>query len=161
MPGILHKSEVGGVHLGLHDESAVRTAYREMAARLGPRVLLARMVPKGVELALGMVDDLQFGPLVTIGAGGVLIELLSDRKAALAPFGPLTAAHLLEGLALRRLLDGYRGGSRVDIDRLCAIVASFSVMFAELSGSIAEMDINPLVCGTEITAVDALIVPRK
>jgi acyl-CoA synthetase (NDP forming) len=161
MPGILHKSDVGGVRLGLQDENTVRAAYRDMAARLGPRALLARMVPKGVELALGMVDDQQFGPLVTVGAGGVLIELLSDRRAALAPFGPLTARRLLDGLAVRRLLDGYRGGAKVDIDRLCAIVASFSVMAAELSGSVAEIDINPLVCGAEIVAVDALIVPRK
>jgi acyl-CoA synthetase (NDP forming) len=161
MPGILHKSDVGGVRLGLVDENAVCAAYRDMAGGLGPRVLLARMVPKGIELALGMVDDPQFGPLVTVGAGGVLIELLSDRKAALAPFGPATAARLLDGLALRKLLDGYRGGAKVDLDRLSAIVAAFSVMAAELSGSVAEIDINPLVCGAEIVAVDALIVPRK
>jgi acyl-CoA synthetase (NDP forming) len=161
MPGILHKSDVGGVRLGLQDDSAVSTAYRDMAARLGPRVLLARIVPKGVELALGMVDDPQFGPLVTVGAGGVLIELLSDRKAALAPFGPATAARLLDGLALRELLDGYRGGAKVDLSKLAAVVASFSVMAAELSGKIAEIDINPLVCGAEIVAVDALIVPKR
>lgn len=159
MPGILHKSDVGGVRLGLLDEDAVRQAYRDMA-RLGPRVLVARMVPKGVELALGMVDDPQFGPLVTVSAGGVLIELLSDRKAALAPFGPLTARRLLEGLALHRLLEGYRGGAKVDLDRLATVVASFSVMAAELAGRIAEIDINPLVCGPEIVAVDALIVPK-
>lgn len=161
MPDILHKSDVGGVSLGLQDEAAVREVYRDMAARLGPRVLLARMVPKGVELALGMVDDPQFGPLVTVGAGGVLIELLSDRKAALAPFGPLTARRLIEGLALHRLLKGYRGGSRVDLDKLADIIASFSVMAAELAGRIAEIDINPLVCGAEIVAVDALIVPKS
>jgi succinyl-CoA synthetase beta subunit len=161
MPGILHKSDVGGVRLGLSDESSVRAAYRDMATRLGPRALLACMVPKGVELALGMVDDPQFGPLVTVGAGGVLIELLSDRRAALAPFGPMTARRLLDRLAVRRLLDGYRGGAKVDIDRLCTIIAAFSVMAAELAGSVAEIDINPLVCGAEIIAVDALIVPRK
>jgi acyl-CoA synthetase (NDP forming) len=159
--GILHKSDVGGVRLDLRGDDTVRTAYREIAERLGPRVLLARMVPKGVELALGMVDDPQFGPIVTVGAGGLLIELLSDRKAALAPFGPLTAARLLDGLAIRSLLDGYRGSAIVGIDRLSAIVASFSVMAAELSGQIAEIDINPLVCGAEIVAVDALIVPKN
>jgi acyl-CoA synthetase (NDP forming) len=160
MPGILHKSDVGGVRLGLHDENAVRAAYRDIAARLGPRVLLARMAPKGVELALGMVDDPQFGPLVAVGAGGVLIELLSDRKAALAPFGPLTARRLIDGLALRPLLDGYRGGAKAHIEKLATILASFSVMAAELSGQIAEIDINPLICGAEILAVDALIVPK-
>jgi acyl-CoA synthetase (NDP forming) len=160
MPDILHKSDVGGVRLGLQDETALRAAYREMAARLGPRVLLARMAPKGVELALGMVDDPQFGPLVTVSAGGVLIELMSDRRAALAPFGPLTARRLIDELALRRLLDGYRGGARTDPEKLAAVMASFSVMAAELAGKVAEIDINPLICGAEIVAVDALIIPK-
>jgi hypothetical protein len=105
MPGILHKTERGGVHLDLPDETAVRAAWSDLAKRLGPRMIVARMIPKGVEIALGMVRDPQFGPLVTVGAGGVLIELLSDRRAALAPFGPAAARRLLDGLSLRRLLD--------------------------------------------------------
>lgn len=112
MPGIAHKSEQGGVVLNLRDDEAVRTAYRDLSSRLGPRVLAARMAPKGVELALGMVRDPQFGPIITIAAGGVLVELLTDRRAALAPFGPHTARRLLDSLALRRLLDGYRGGQK-------------------------------------------------
>lgn len=161
MPDILHKSDVGGVKLGLSNAEAVRAAWADLAGRLGPRATVARMVPPGLEISMGFVRDPQFGPLVTVGAGGVLIELLADRRAALAPFGPATARRLLDGLALRRLLDGYRGAPAVAIDDLAEIVARFSVLAADLDGLVAEMDVNPLVCGPDIVAVDALAVPSR
>jgi hypothetical protein len=116
------------------------------------------MVPRGVELALGMARDPQFGPLVTVCAGGVLIELLADRRAALAPFGPATARRLLEALSLRRLLDGYRGAPAVDMNALALAVSRFSILASDLADRIREIDVNPLVCGREIAAVDALFV---
>jgi hypothetical protein len=88
----------------------------------------------------------------------VLIELLADRRAALAPFGPATARRLLDGLSLRRLLDGYRGGSAVDIDRLALAISHFSLAAAALVDLVLEIDVNPLVCGQETAAVDALFV---
>ena len=97
---------------------------------------------------------------MTVGAGGVLVELLDDRRAALAPFGPATARRLLDGLKLRRLLDGYRGGRPVDMARLAEIVALFSVLAAELVDLIAEIDVNPLVAGDEIFALDALVIAK-
>ncbi len=159
--GILHKSDVGGVRLNLPDDRALVQAYAEMSGRLGPHVLIAPMAARGVELSLGMVNDPQFGPIVTVGAGGTLVELLDDRSAALAPFGPATARKLLDRLKLRRLLDGYRGEPAVSLDRLTEIVAVFSVLAAALSGLVAEIDVNPLIAGREILALDALIVPRQ
>ena len=160
-PGILHKSDVGGVRLGLRDAAAVAAAYADLAARLGPAVTIAAMAPAGVELALGMVRDPQFGPLVLLGAGGTLVELLSDRQAALAPFGPATARRLLDRLAISRLLHGYRGAPSVDLAALCDAIARFSVLAATLADVVAEIDVNPLICaGRHIVAVDALIVPR-
>ena len=158
MPQILHKTERGGVHLDLTDESALRAAWRDLAARLGPRAIVARMMPRGVEIALGMVRDSQFGPLVIVSAGGVLVELLTDRRAALAPFGPATAHRLLDGLALKPLLAGHRGAPAVDIARLALAISRFSVLAAELAEVVREIDVNPLVCGAEIAAVDALFV---
>jgi acyl-CoA synthetase (NDP forming) len=157
-PGVLHKSDAAGVHLGIKDETVLRAAYADVAARLGPDVLVARMIPRGVELALGMVRDPQFGPVITVGAGGVLAELLSDRQSALAPFGPATAGRLIDQLKLRHLLDGYRSGPRVDLEALARAVALFSTLAAELGDVVAEIDVNPLVCGPEIVAVDALVV---
>ena len=159
-PGVLHKSDVGGVKLGLADEQALRDAYSDLSARLGPRALIAPMARRGVELSLGMIRDPQFGAIVTISAGGVLVELIDDRRAALAPFGPATARRLLDGLKLRRLLDGYRGGRPVDMTRLAEIVALFSVLTAELVDLVAEIDINPLIAGDDIFALDALIIAR-
>ncbi|TPQ52001.1 hypothetical protein C2U72_05330, partial [Prosthecomicrobium hirschii] len=159
--GILHKSDAGGVKLGLKDEAAVSAAWTDLATRLGPRATVARMIPPGVEVSLGLVRDPQFGPIVTVGAGGVLIELLADRQAALAPFGPATARRLLDRLAIRRLLDGYRGGPAVDLDHLAILLARFSVLALETDGLVAEMDVNPLVCGAGIVAVDGLVIPAS
>ncbi|MET0918868.1 MAG: acetate--CoA ligase family protein, partial [Burkholderiales bacterium] len=158
MRGILHKTERCGVHLDLADELAVRAAWSDLDTRLGPRAIVARMMPRGVEIALGMVRDPQFGPLVTVGAGGVLIELLFDRRAALAPFGPAAARRLLDGLSLRRLLDGYRGATAVDIDSLALAISRFSMLAVDLVDLVREIDVNPLVCGKEIAAADALFV---
>jgi acyl-CoA synthetase (NDP forming) len=160
-PGIHHKSEVDGVRLGLGDAASVRAAYGDLAARLGAQVTIVAMAPKGIELALGMVRDPQFGPVVMVGVGGVLIEFLTDRAAALAPFGPATARRLLDRLALCRLLDGYRGAPAVDLEILCAAIARFSVLAADLGEIVGEIDVNPLICSGRTTiAVDALVVPQ-
>jgi acyl-CoA synthetase (NDP forming) len=120
------------------------------------------MAPQGVELALGMVRDPQFGPVVMVGAGGTLVELLGDRQTALAPFGPATARRLLDRLAIRRLLAGFRGAPPADLDLLCDVIARFSALAAEFSDVIAEIDVNPLICaGGMIVAVDALMVTRS
>jgi acyl-CoA synthetase (NDP forming) len=160
VPGILHKSDVDGVRLGLADEQALLAAYADLAGRLGPRALIAPMAKRGVELSLGMIRDPQFGLIIVVAAGGVLIELMDDRRAALAPFGRATARRLLDGLKIRRLLDGYRSAAAVDMDRLADIVALFSVLAAELADLIAEIDINPLVAGGDIVALDALVIAQ-
>lgn len=156
--GVFHKSDVGGVRLDLRDEAALSRAYTDLALTLGPRVLIAPMAQRGVELALGMFRDRQFGPIVTVGAGGTLVELLEDRRAALAPFGAATARRLLGGLSLRRLFDGYRGEPPADLEQLCDAIARFSVLAAQLVDVVSEIDVNPLVAGEDILALDALIV---
>jgi acetate---CoA ligase (ADP-forming) len=77
-PGVVHKSDVGGVRLGVDGPEGLAAAYHDLAARLGPRVVVAAMAGPGVELALGVVVDPQFGPLVMVAAGGVLVEMLGD-----------------------------------------------------------------------------------
>ncbi|HWA50203.1 MAG TPA: acetate--CoA ligase family protein, partial [Dongiaceae bacterium] len=162
MPGILHKSDVGGVKLNIADEAALRATYRDLNDRLGPRVLLTEMVGKGVELALGGLADAQFGMLLMLGAGGVLIEMMDDRAFALAPIDELEAERKLNGLKLRKLLDGVRGQPPVHLQSLIGTIARFSAMLADLDGLIAEIDVNPLIAGPKgCVAVDALIVPKK
>ncbi|MGY4509550.1 acetate--CoA ligase family protein [Bradyrhizobium sp. USDA 3650] len=160
-PGILHKTERDGVKLGLGDESAVKAAWADLASRIGPRVLVTRMAPKGVELALGLTIDPQFGPLVVVAAGGIWIEVLRDAQHALAPFGPATAHQLLSRLRVRPLLEGARGKAPVDLNRLADTIARFSVLARDLADVIAEIDVNPLIVTSEgVLALDALVVPR-
>jgi hypothetical protein len=112
-----------------------------------------------VELAFGMVRDAQFGPLVMVGAGGALIEVLRDRAVALAPFDAIEARRLVDRLAIRRLLAGVRGKPAADLDALAQALARFSVLAASLGERIAEMDANPVIAGPGgCVAVDALVI---
>jgi acyl-CoA synthetase (NDP forming) len=160
-PGIAHKSDVGGVKLNLCDEAALRAAYRDIAARLGPEVVIMPMLAPAPEIALGMVVDPQWGPLVVVSAGGVLIELLDDRAQALAPFGPATARRLIGRLRIAPLLAGYRGSPAADMDALALAISRFSILARDLADLVAEIDINPVLAGPAITGVDALIILRK
>jgi len=161
-PGVHHKSDVGGVKLDIRDAAALRDAYRDMAQRLGARMLLTRMAEKGTELALGGIGDPQFGALLMLSAGGTLIELMEDRAFALAPIDELEAERKLDGLKLRKLLAGVRGAKPAHLPSVLMAIARFSVMLADLDGLIAEVDVNPLIAGPSgCMAVDALIVPRK
>ena len=156
--GIAHKSDVGGVHLDIKDDVGLSAAYRSLAHSLGDKVVVAKMLRPGIELSLGMTCDPQFGPMITIGAGGILVELLGDRASALVPFGPATARRLLDRLKLRKLLDGVRGRQPVNVDALALIISRFSVLCDELGDVISELDVNPLICGAGIFAADALVV---
>lgn len=160
--GLSHKTEVGGVRLGLEDAAEVGEAYAEMADRLGPNVLVAAMAPRGVELALGVVRDPQFGPLVLVAAGGELVEVLRDRRLALPPVDAARARRLLDRLGVRPLLDGVRGRPPVDVDAVVDAVVRMSLLAAELGDTLDAVDVNPLVCGPEgCQAVDALVIPRS
>jgi acyl-CoA synthetase (NDP forming) len=161
MPGILHKSDVGGVKLNLTAET-IPAAYADLKQRLGARVIVMPMAGKGVELSFGMTCDPQFGPIVMVGAGGVLIEMLKDRRFALPAFGPEEALRHLNALALRPLLDGKRGAAPADLVALSQALSRFSILASDLGDLIAEMDVNPLIAGSQgCVALDALIVPRK
>jgi hypothetical protein len=159
--GVAHKTEAGGVRLGLSGVDAVRAAYAEVSARLGPRVVVARMAPPGVELALGVVRDAQFGPLVMVAGGGVLVELLGDRRFALPPVDEAGAMRMLDRLAVRRVLDGVRGSPAADLRCVASAVARLSVLAEELGDRLDALDVNPLVAGPDgCVSVDALVVPR-
>jgi acyl-CoA synthetase (NDP forming) len=158
-PGIAHKSDVGGVRLGLFGPEALRLAYLELSALLGPQVTVAAMAPAGVELALGVVRDDQFGPLVLVAAGGVLVEVLHDRRLALPPVDRVGAGRLLDRLAIRPLLDGVRGTPAADLDALAGAIAALSSLALAFGDRIAALDVNPLVASpTGCVAVDALVI---
>lgn len=161
-PGITHKSDVDGVRVELTDEDAVRNAYEDVTGRLGKDVTVAAMVPSGVEMALGVITDPTFGPLVLVGAGGVLVEVLHDRALGLPPIDATAARRLIDRLAMRPILDGVRGAEPADVDALANAITRLSVLATDLGDLIAAIDVNPVLVGRRTcVAVDALIdLPR-
>ena len=162
MPGIQHKSDVDGVKPGLSDERALREAYDDLSISLGSRVLISPMVNGDVELALGIVVDEQFGPLVMLGAGGILIEVLKDRHFLLPPIDEAAADRSLSALKIAPLFDGVRGRSPIDRSSLNKAIVSMGVMANALGDVLAEVDVNPILVGPNgCYAVDALVIPRS
>lgn len=157
--GPAHKTEVDGVRLGLADEQALRAAYQDLAARLGPEMIVQPMVREGVELALGIVNDEQLGPLVVVGAGGRLVELIGERALCWPPLVPARAERLLECLRVTRLLDGYRGEAAPGRGAAVSALAAVAAIASDLGDLLGGLDINPLVV-TEggAVAVDVLVV---
>jgi acetate---CoA ligase (ADP-forming) len=159
-PGVAHKSDAGGVLLGLADAEALAAGYRDLAARLGPRVLVCQTAAAGTELLLGVVRDPALGPLVVVGAGGVLTELLADRAVALPPVDRAGALRMLRKLRVFALLSGMRGQPPAGLAGIVDAITGVSALAAELGGGFTALDINPLICGpTGAVAVDALVIP--
>jgi acyl-CoA synthetase (NDP forming) len=160
--GLAHKTEAGGVKLGLRDELAVRSAYQDLAGRLGPRVLVAEMAPTGVEIGVGAFVDPAFGPVVMLSAGGTLIEAMADTVTALAPVSEREAAAMLADLRIARLLAGVRGAKPSDLGSLTRWIVRFSEMVTLLADDLAEIDVNPVIAAPYgAMAVDCLVQPRK
>ncbi|MGA5896608.1 acetate--CoA ligase family protein [Streptomyces venetus] len=164
---IAHKTELGLVKIGLTSASQVRDAYRELTdiARYEgvslDGVLVCQMVEQGVEMVVGVAHDDLFGPTVTVGLGGVLVEVLRDTVVGVPPFGEEQARDMLAGLRGRALLDGVRGRPPADLDALVEVVLRVQRMALELGDQLAELEVNPLMVlpqGQGAVALDALAV---
>jgi acyl-CoA synthetase (NDP forming) len=159
-PGIAHKSDVGGVRLGLADPAAVGAAYDDLAARLSPRVLVCETAAPGTELALGLVRDAALGPLLVISAGGVLIEIFAERAVLLAPVTRSAAAAALGRLRLAAVLAGTRGQPPADLGAIADAITGLSRLACDLGDALDALDINPLICGQSgAVAADVLLIP--
>jgi acyl-CoA synthetase (NDP forming) len=162
-PEIVHKSDIGGVALGLASPEEVVTAYQGMADRLGPRMtgaLVQQMAGTGVETIVGVVQDPLFGPLLLFGMGGTATELLGDRSFRILPVTDEDAAELVRSLRSSPLLFGYRGAPEADV----AALEDLLQRVARLAGTIpeiAELDLNPVIISpTGAIAVDARLLLR-
>jgi acetate---CoA ligase (ADP-forming) len=160
-PRIAHKSDVGGVRLGLGDPGAAGAAYDDLAARLGPRVLVCQTAAPGTELALGIVRDAALGPLLVISAGGVFIEIFSERAVLLPPVTRSQARATLARLRVAAVLAGARGQPAADLDAVADAIAALSRLACDLGDALDALDINPLICAPSgAVAADVLVVPR-
>ena len=160
-PGIAHKSDVGGVRLGLTGPAEAGAAYDDLAARLGSRVVVCETAPPGTELALGIVTDPALGPLLVVGAGGVLVEILAERAVLLAPVTRSAALAALARLRIAPVLAGSRGLPAADLDAIADAITGLSRLACDLGDALEALDINPLICTPAgPVAVDALLIPR-
>ncbi len=161
MPGITHKSDVGGVVTGITDDAGLTRAWRTMARTLGRRCMVAAMAGAGIEAMVGMTRDHQFGPVVLAGAGGVLVELLDDVTAYRPPVSRREVEETLAGLKFTRLLEGWRGRAAVGPGALVDAVMKMSTMALELGSHLDALDVNPLLITDQgAVALDVLVVPR-
>ena len=161
-PGIAHKSDVGGVRLGLAGPAAAGAAYDDLAARLGPRVLVCETAAPGAELALGIIRDPAVGPLLVVGAGGIFVEIFSERAVLLAPVTHPAAMAAVGRLRLAPVLAGSRGQPAADLGAIADAITGLSRLACDLGDLLDALDINPLICGPSgAVAADALLVPRS
>ncbi|WP_244935066.1 acetate--CoA ligase family protein [Acuticoccus sediminis] len=169
-PDIGHKSEVGGVAVGIEDPSGLAAAYDMMMERVRAAapsarldgVLVAQMAPRGVELIVGTKTDPIFGPVVLVGLGGIFAEIAEDVAVQVAPVGDGEAESMLRALKAFPLLDGARGRPKADVAAAAAAVAAISRFAVRHADTVAEIDVNPLLvlpAGEGAVALDALIVP--
>jgi len=169
---IAHKTEIGGVALGLQDDDAVRQAYDRLMANArehAPQarldgVLVAPMVRDGVELIAGVSRDPVFGPVVMVGLGGIYAEILKDVAVQVAPVSEDEALRMIRGLKMFPLLDGARGQPKADVAAAARTVARLSEFACRHAADVAEIDMNPVLVkpqGEGVLVLDALMVPTS
>ncbi len=171
-PDIPHKTEAGGVRLGLRDRDEVANAYDEIIRSAAHHkadariegVLVQPMAPRGHELAIGMVNDATFGPIMMVGFGGTTIELFGDVAHRPAPLDTDQAAAMIRGLRSARLLEGFRGAAPIDIRPAAELLARLSYAAIAHRDRIAEMEFNPVILhvdGSGLTIADALVLLKE
>jgi len=156
---IVHKTDAGGVVLGLDSGEAVRAAYETMEARLGAQMggaVIQPTAPWGVEAIIGLASDPEFGPIVMVGLGGVMTDLLGDRRFAVPPLEPGVADAMVASLRAAPLLDGYRGAPKVDRRALAAVLERIAHVAEEVP-ELVELDLNPIL----VSPAGALVVDCK
>ena len=163
-PDILHKTDVDGVKVGLSSEDEVKKAFDDMFNRLKEKfdvkgVLLEKMVPKGVELIVGLQNDSQFGPSIMVGIGGIYTELFKDVSFRVLPVTKNEAAKMLESLRGKDILKGFRGSTPVDLGMLSEAIVNIGTLGVDMAGKYESIDFNPVVVYPDsYYVVDAKII---
>ena len=175
MGSLLHKSDVGGVHVDLTSERAVRNAFRDLTAlasqhgspnaAAGEGVVIQPMITGGVETMIGVTDEKVFGSLVAFGLGGIHVEVLGDVRFRVAPLTDKDVDDLLHGIRGYKLLQGYRGHPPADIDALRELLLRVSCLAEEVP-ELVELDLNPVIAlppgnGCRIVDARARVATRR
>jgi 3-hydroxypropionyl-CoA synthetase (ADP-forming) len=164
---ILHKTDVGGVKVGLRSEDEVKKAFDDMYHRLNEKfdvkgVLLEKMVPNGVELIIGLQNDSQFGPSIMVGLGGIYTELFKDVSFRVLPITKDDAIKMLNSLRGRDILKGFRGSKPVNMDMISEAIVNIGTLGVDLAGKYESIDFNPVVVYPDgYFVVDAKIILKE
>ena len=165
-PDVVHKSDAGGVKLGLRTSKQAGKAYDDIIAAIGEKypqaviqgVSVQKMVRPGVEVIIGMSQDAQFGPVLMFGLGGILVEVLKDVSFRIVPMEKRDAAEMIREIKGYPVLEGYRGREKVDIAYLEDMLLTVS-NFVEKNPEIKELDLNPVFAYSDgAIAVDARVI---
>ena len=163
-PEILHKTDVGGVKVGVSKTSDVKDTFKDMYKRLSKEsdvkgILLEEMVPSGVELIVGIQNDPQFGPVIMTGMGGIMTEIMKDVSFRMLPITKSDALSMLEELRGVNLLKGFRGSEPIDMDMVCDMLVKIGTMAMDNADYINSIDFNPVVVYPKsYKVVDAKII---
>ncbi|HXV66175.1 MAG TPA: 3-hydroxypropionate--CoA ligase [Nitrosopumilaceae archaeon] len=168
-PQILHKTDVGGVKVGIDNVNDVKKTFTDMYGRLSKKkgvhvkgILLEKMVPKGVELIVGLQNDSQFGPVIMVGLGGVLTEIFKDVSFRMLPISLADAKSMLNELKGAEILKGFRGSKPIDINMLAKALVGIGKLGVDNAGHFDSIDFNPIVVYPKsYFVVDAKILLRK
>ncbi len=168
-PQILHKTDVGGVKVGIDNINDVKKTFKDMYGRLSKKkgvhvkgILLEKMVPKGVELIVGLQNDPQFGPVIMVGMGGILTEVMRDVAFRMLPITTSDAKSMLDELKGSKLLKGFRGSKPIDMNMLTKALVKIGKLGIDNATHFNSIDFNPVVVYPKSYAVvDAKILLNK
>lgn len=158
-PKVIHKTEVKGVVLGIHNKIALAETFHRLSSFDGARGILIEKPVQGIEMIIGAKIDFQFGPVILMGMGGTGVEIYKDTSLRMAPITSEDALSMLKGLKAHRLFEGYRGAEPINRDALTKMLMDFSNLVMALNEKVASIDLNPVFCSAESCVVgDARIM---
>ena len=147
-PRVLHKSEQGGVIVGIDSDAKLAEAYSRFSAIDEFAGMIVEEILSGMELIIGAKVDFQFGPIVVIGLGGTAVEIYQDTSIRMAPLTPKDVLSMIKNLKAYRVIEGYRGSEPVNLNKLTEMVVTFSDLLMELENVVESIDLNPVMCSS-------------
>ncbi len=158
-PAVIHKSDSGGVMVGIDNQRKLKSAYQKLKKLDGFRSMLMEETVDGVELIVGAKNDYQFGPVILTGIGGTGVEIYQDTSIRMAPITSKDIESMLRDLKAYQMLEGYRGSTPVNLKRIKDLLLSFSDLVLELEDVFESIDLNPVMCSQQTCVVaDARIM---
>jgi 3-hydroxypropionyl-CoA synthetase (ADP-forming) len=166
-PQILHKTDVGGIRVGLSSEEEVRQTFTDLYTRLSNQyevkgVLLEKMVPRGIELIVGLQNDSQFGPVIMVGLGGIYTEIFKDVVFRILPITNADATTMIEDLRGKQILKGFRGAEPINLEMLSDALVKIGKLGTDMAAYYESIDFNPVIAyPNDYYVVDAKIILRE